>query len=40
MFRDTYKIYSIFWALNLKLISGGTIKEAAKGSSRLEDLVS
>ena len=40
MFDDAYKIYSIFWALKLKLISGETIKEAAKGSSRLEDLVS
>ncbi len=40
MFDDAYKIYSIFWALKLKLISGGKIKEVAKGSSRLEDLVS
>ncbi len=40
MFDDAYKIYSIFWALKLKLISSGKIKEAAKGSSRLEDLVS
>jgi hypothetical protein len=40
MFDDAYKIYSIFWALKLKLISGGKIKEIAKGSSRLEDLVS
>jgi hypothetical protein len=40
MFDDAYKIYSIFWALKLKLISGAKIKSAAKGSSRLEDLVS
>ena len=40
MFDDAYKIYSIFWALKLKLISGEKIKETAKGSSRLEDLVS
>ena len=40
MFDDAYKIYSIFWALKLKLISVEKIKEAAKGSSRLEDLVS
>jgi len=40
MFDDAYKIYSIFWALKLKLISGEKIKKAAKGSSRLEDLVS
>lgn len=40
MFGDAYKIYSIFWALKLKLISGEKIKETAKGSSRLEDLIS
>ena len=40
MFDNAYKVYSIFWALKLNLISGGAIKEAAKGSSRLEDLVS
>lgn len=39
MFGDAYKIYSIFWALKLKLISGETIKETAKGSLRIEDLV-
>jgi hypothetical protein len=40
MFDNAYKIYSIFWALKLNLINGGAIKEAAKGSTRLEDLVS
>ena len=40
MFADAYKVYSIFWALKLKLVSGGKIKEAAKASSRIEDLVS
>ncbi len=40
MFDDAYKVYSIFWALKLRLISGEKIKETAKGSSRLEDLVS
>ncbi len=40
MFDDAYKIYSIFWALKLKLIKGEKIKEVAKGSSRIEDLVS
>lgn len=40
MFEDAYKIYSIFWALKLKLISGKKIKETARGSSRVEDLVS
>lgn len=40
VFDNAYKIYSIFWALKLNLISGGAIKEAAKSNSRLEDLVS
>ena len=35
-----YKVYSIFWALKLKLISGSTIKTVAAGSTTLEDLVS
>ena len=39
MFADAYKVYSIFWALKLKLISGAQIKETAKSSSRIEDLV-
>jgi hypothetical protein len=39
-FAHAYKIYSIFWALKLKLISGHQIKETARRSSRLEDLVS
>lgn len=39
MFRKAYKIYSIFWALKLKLIDGGKIKETAKKSANLEDLV-
>lgn len=39
MFADAYKVYSIFWALKLKLVSGSKIKEAAKRSSRIEDLV-
>jgi len=38
-FENAYKIYSIFWALKLKLIKGQNVKEAAKGSSTLEDLV-
>ena len=40
MFEKAYKVYSIFWALKLKLITGKKIKETAQGSSRLEDLVS
>lgn len=39
MFGKAYTIYSIFWALKLQLIDGHTIKAAAHGSSRLEDLV-
>lgn len=39
MFENAYKVYSIFWALKLKLIKGQNIKKAAKGSSTLEDLV-
>lgn len=39
MFDRAYKIYSIFWALKLKLINGREIKDAAKKSSSLEDLV-
>src|SRR3989338_8108096 len=39
MFEKAYKVYSIFWALKLKLISGHTVKTAASGSSHLEDLV-
>lgn len=40
MFDNAYRIYSIFWGLKLKLISGEKIKEAARSSSRIEDLVS
>ena len=39
MFEKAYKVYSIFWALKLKLIGGHTVKTAASGSSHLEDLV-
>ena len=40
MFEKAYKVYSIFWALKIKLISGSTIKIVAAGSTTLEDLVS
>jgi len=40
MFERAYKVYSIFWALKLELISGSTIKNTAAGSATLEDLVS
>jgi hypothetical protein len=39
-FDSAYKIYSIFWALKLKLISGEKLKDTARSSTRLEDLVS
>ena len=39
MFEDAYKIYTIFWALKLRLVEGREIKETAKASSTLEDLV-
>ncbi len=39
MFERAYKVYSIFWALKLKLITATSIKETAKNSSQLEDLV-
>lgn len=46
-FSQAYKVYSIFWALKLKLINGAKIKETAKSSldlsttanTRFEDLV-
>jgi hypothetical protein len=38
-FEQAYKVYSIFWALKLKLIDGRLIKDNAKASSNLEDLV-
>ncbi len=38
-FEGAYKAYSIFWALKLKLVTGGEIKEGAKGSPQFEDLV-
>lgn len=39
MFERAYKVYSIFWALKLRLIDGQLIKDTAKTSSNLEDLV-
>jgi len=39
MFKRAYKVYSIFWALKLKLVSGSEVKEKAKESANLEDLV-
>src|SRR3989338_7844802 len=39
VFAKAYKVYSIFWALKLKLISGQKVKDTAKDSSQLEDLV-
>lgn len=39
MFQRAHKIYTIFWALKLKLVSGGAIKDAASSSSQLDDLI-
>lgn len=39
MFENAYKVYSIFWALKLKLITGTEIKQTAKAGSHLEELV-
>jgi DNA-binding protein H-NS len=39
MFERAYKVYSIFWALKLKLIDSRQIKNTAKENSNLEDLV-
>lgn len=39
MFVQAHKVYTIFWALKLKLVSGDRIKEAAAGSSTLEHLI-
>ncbi len=39
-FKSAYKIYSIFWALKFKIIKGQEIKDTAKSSVTLEDLVS
>ena len=39
MFEKAYKVYAIFWALKLRLLKGDTIKETAKHSVTLEDLV-
>jgi len=39
-FEEAYKIYAIFWALKIKLIDSQIIKDTAKNSATLEDLVS
>jgi len=39
MFGKAYKIYSIFWALKLKLIDGREIKNSKQHDSVLEELV-
>lgn len=39
-YEQAYKVYSIFWALKLKLIDGASIEKAANNeSTTLEDLV-
>lgn len=39
MFEQAYKVYSIFWALKLKLITGSKIQKIAKENTQLEDIV-
>ncbi|MCR4334163.1 MAG: hypothetical protein NUV47_00290 [Patescibacteria group bacterium] len=39
MFNDAYKIYSIFWALKIKLVNVKQINKISKDTNRLEDLV-
>ena len=39
MFEKAYRVYSIFWALKLSLISGRQVRDTAGGSSTLEELV-
>lgn len=38
-FDGAYKIYSLFWALKLKLVRGERIKEAANSTAQFEDLM-
>lgn len=40
IFAKAYKMYSIFWALKLELVTGEHIKTMSKKSATLEDLVS
>ena len=39
MFENAYKIYTIFWALKLKLIKGQNVKDAAITGSTMEDII-
>lgn len=39
MFEKAYQAYSVFWALKLKLISGEKIKETARETLPMEDLI-
>ncbi|MDO8575568.1 MAG: hypothetical protein Q7R78_02615 [bacterium] len=39
MFKRAYEVYSIFWALKLKLINIEKLTKISKDSNRLEDLV-
>ncbi|MEK9185067.1 MAG: hypothetical protein AAB866_02790 [Patescibacteria group bacterium] len=39
MFDKAYKIYSIFWALKIKLVNVEQINKISKESNQLEDLV-
>ena len=39
MFEKAYRVYSIFWGLKLKLISGGKVQKTAGSATTLEDLI-
>ena len=39
MFKKAYQVYSIFWALKLKLVNVEQVEKSAKESDRLEDIV-
>jgi hypothetical protein len=39
MFERAYKVYSIFWALKLKLLDGGAVKTAVAGATTFEELI-
>ena len=40
VFKQAYQVYSIFWALKLKLISVKNVTKTASDSVRFEDLIS
>lgn len=39
MFENAYKVYAMFWALKLKLVTGGAVKVAAAAGDSIDDLL-